>query len=390
MESRLSEFTNLCRSKKASFVALYQKQKTGYFELVRDPVELVGLPIHHVFSMTKSFVGLVYVHLLLTKELFPEELFIGDVELFRLQIPNNKGMEKVRFVDLINHTSGLVSGVNKGKFNIDDAFFFLGNPSNDEVVKRVIHDFKTKGFTNSNGEKTDHPGLSPGYGTAPFAYNNYGSYLFGMFLEDIMRKEEMDAGNEPSWSIRRYAIDDMKLFGDLVEDDDFSWPLHAGVSVNIHSTAFAGIKTDGDNAAYIGRCILDTYKPLLEYIQGDKPVEYNGKIHVNRNRVKATAAQICATVSGEPAEEGEEGEKDEPEEKEKPMDYSYGFWIPLVKGRRVITMIGMLGQFIAWDLDNDLVAVRMHYVKLEDMKPKNRHRDFVWDAMECMWECLKL
>jgi hypothetical protein len=75
---------------------------------------------------------------------------------------------------------------------------------------------------------------------------------------------------------------------------------------------------------------------------------------------------------------------------ERPVDYSYGFWIPIVEGRRVLTMIGMLGQFMAWDLDNNLIAVRTHTLEMPDMVPKNQHRDFVFDAMEVLWKYFEL
>lgn len=358
-ELKKTEFCCTCSYLEASYISLQRRILPSSYLCVAKQHFMVEREFAHIFSMTKSFVGLVYVHLLLTEENFPLETRLTDVPLFAAQF-SREGMQGARVIDLINHTSGMLSGRKPGKFTANDVMLFITDPSVHEVMHECIHGFDTPG---------------------EFAYNNYGSFLFGVVLEDIMRQEQIDAGKTPNWYIFE-AAHRLGLFGELQRNRDYLWPVHSGVGLMSHSAAFAGIKFSPAAATYIGKHLLDNFKPLLEFIQGDREVEFNGKKFKNAYRVRASGRHICATASGAAADEGAKPER--------PMDYSLGFWIPVIEGRRVLTMIGMLGQFIAWDLDNDLVVVRMHYLDLDDFKPRNKHRDFVWDAMEFLWDYLKL
>jgi CubicO group peptidase (beta-lactamase class C family) len=368
----INEFLISCYDRSASFVALLrQNAPTNYMLICARQYDLSRVSLSHIFSMTKSFVGLCYVHLLLTTTDMPHDVIIGDVEMFN-EFVSREGMHNVRFVDLLNHTSGLVSGVDPGKFNAKDAMMLLANPTTEQMLDRAVHRFE-KTPVRDDATRSEL--------VKSFSYNNYGSYLFGMLLETFMRCEQVLEGKEPTWFVRDYARDELHLFEGLVENRDYIWPVHRGVGVTIFSAAFAGIKTSGDALVVVACNILDKHRMLLDFIQGDRPVVVNGRIVRNMNRVPATVSHVCATVTGA---------CDEDVEVELPVDYSYGFWVPVIQGRRVLSMIGMLGQFMAWDLDNNLVAVRTHTLDIQDMVPKNQHRDFVFDAMDLLWKHFKL
>jgi len=367
-----------CHERGASFVALLRQNAPLHYQVVcARQYDLSRVPLGHIFSMTKSFVGLSYVHLLLTTDNMPHYVCIGDVELFNEFVARD-GMHNVRFVDLLSHTSGLVSGVEPGKFNAKDAMMLLANPTTEDMLERAVHRFEKK-CVSANATRRER--------VQCFSYNNYGSYLFGMLLETFMRCEQVLEGKAPTWRVRDYTRDELGLFEGLTEDQDYMWPMHRGVGVTVYSAAFAGIKTNGDALVVIACNILDKHRLLLDFIQGDRPVVVNGIVVRNTNRVPATVTGVCATVTGAPAAD-HACIRDTNEER--PVDYSYGFWVPVIPGRRVLSMIGMLGQFMAWDLDNNLIAVRTHTLDLPDMVPKNQHRDFVFDAMEFLWKYFKL
>jgi len=377
-EELLKDLYLMCFNRGASFVALLrQNAPKNYLLIGARQYDLSRVELGHVFSMTKSFVGICYVHLLLTTKDMPHDVYIGDVELFSAFVEKD-GMHDVRFVDLLNHTSGLVSGVEPGKFNAKDALMLLASPTTEDMLERAVHRFEKKSIS-KDAPRSER--------VKAFSYNNYGSYLFGMLFETFMRSEQVLEGKEPTWRVRDYARDVMGLFEGLTEDADYVWPMHRGVGVTIYSAAFAGIKTSGDALAIIACNILDKHRMLLDFIQGDRPVVVDGKTIKNTNRVPATVSRVCATVSGDAAADSASDGVPTPE---RPVDYSYGFWIPIVEGRRVLTMIGMLGQFMAWDLDNNLIAVRTHTLEMPDMVPKNQHRDFVFDAMEVLWKYFEL
>ena len=379
---REDAFVNLCCYKMASYIGLQHRFGNDMYQNVLEKeFEPEPLSLSHAFSMTKSFVGLVYVNLLLTERHFPHDIVIGKVPLFANDL-DMAGVDSVKLVDLINHTSGLVSGKNEGKFNIDDALFLMGNPTCTEIIESCLHEFK-KPFYEFGGSRATR--------SLQFKYNNYGSFLFGMLLEDIMRQKQINNNQTPDWNIKD-AAKKMGIFGNLSEGIHYKWHSHPGYSVRSHTMAFYGLQLTGSAAMYIGKMILNKHKNLLEFIQGDREVVVNGRKFKNKHRVPATCRDVCPTPSGNQrnassgvgSHNNDDGDDDD-NEPELEVDYSYGFWIPVIPGRRVISMIGMLGQFIAWDLDNDFVVVRMHYAGLDDISPKNKHKNFVWDAMKYLW-----
>ena len=360
------EFLDLCESRSASYINLSRLTAWNKDDTILSRSFVLNGELQHAFSMTKSFVGLVYVELLLSYDNFPQDIKLGSVPIFAKEI-DKKGIENVRLVDLINHTSGLISGMSPGKFSFHDVLFFAGQPDLEAIMKNCIHEFKDP------NPPPEH--IRADYQHSSQLYDNYGSCFFAKLLEDHMRHQQIKMKQRPTWTIKQAAIN-MGVFEGLKKGVDYDWLMHPGLSVESYTSGFAGIKLDGPVAVVVANNILKKYKHVLEFIQGDKPnILYKSKHHTNTHRVKGDSTVAAAN--------------DGPQERQ--MYYSYGFWIPIIPGRRVITMIGMLGQFMAWDLDNDLIAVRMHYVSIEDIfQQKNRHKDFVWDAMHYMWDLLKL
>jgi len=341
-------FWNDCKQKKANFVQIicFDSKKKEFKNKFREGD---GHTMNHIFSCTKSFTGLVYANELLTQHGVPCDVKLNDMCLIsKLEKPHCGA----RMVDLINHTSGMVSGSTtknsvfnrtKSTFGGADAIDFLMSASSHEVLCQNILGFEDK---------------------PEFKYNNYGSQYFGVLFESWKRDSQKDSDD---WTIITGA-EKMGLFDGLTSGVSYSWAQDAGIPLFNHSFAFAGLQMTGDAMRVAAINILQKYLHILEFIHGSKSVLTSQGYKTNTHVVDANDTQ--ATPGDDPGHF--ENLK---------YNYSLGFWLPQIDNRRIVTMIGMLGQYIAFDLDTFTIVIRQCEYKIFE-KIKNSHRDFLWAAFD--------
>jgi CubicO group peptidase (beta-lactamase class C family) len=343
------EFWKVCEEKNAHFVQIicFDKIKKEFETKFKKGYDCT---LEHIFSCTKSFTGLVYVNELLTQIDVPCDVKLKDLNLLSKV---HKEHHDAKMVDLINHTSGMVSGStiktsvgepNKSTFGGADAIDFLMNASSYDVMCQNIYKFEKK-----------IPEV--------FDYNNYGSQYFGALFED-WKRDKLDE-EKYNWTIIKGA-EQMGLFDGIISGESYSW--RQDEDIFYHSFAFAGLEMTGNAMAITAQNILRKYLHILEFVHGSKSVLTLQGYKTNKHVVDANDTQATP------------GDKSNQVENVK-YKYSLGFWIPQgIGSRRIVTMIGMLGQYIAFDLDTFTIVIRQCKFKVGEIT--NSHREFLWTAFE--------
>lgn len=267
-----------------------------------------------IFSMTKSITGFLIAHdMLYAPEGSQIPMFnnvsavmFGDASLAEDDAWSalRLKIDGVELNELCTQTSNLVTQ----EYGGDDFAAMWFNPQlNFEVWvnDRVV-----------GANRTQHQ-------THDFSYDNVATQIAGMLFETHKR--------------RRGASEEYLLADDILarffENQDAACFVDGGLGMHKYTGAYTGIQATRDALLHMARTMLYTpeYRRVLEVIQ-----EW------------AAAADVPYAHRAD-------------------WRYSFLFWIPKLYDRRIVCMIGFLGQYVVFDLDRDVIGIRQHAVEFEDL-----------------------
>lgn len=340
-------WTTRLNKTKSDFIRVYDKDGNEIFSHTSPP-NLLSPEITNVFSCTKSFVGLMIAH----EYLHGRPQSTTGMELKPGQFPINVkitpeilhlvGLDPVIFKDhtlmmFINHVSGMISGADPGKFGAADAMYILKQNylSCIKIIRDNVHDVLPES-------------------ERKFKYDNYGSQVGGMIFECLMRY----ALGDPTWLVST----DSDIF--YVCEDTHDWPACDSIDPYKFTSAASGVSVSPHDFVNIGMFISAEHEDDLKYIYGDTIRGIKNVNVVDAHTTNVTPGQKHV-ISLE-------------------YKYSFGWWIPQLDKRvknRVVTTIGMMGNYITIDVDEHWVAVRKCvYVSMDNLQPINHYPAFAFHA----------
>lgn len=269
--------------------------------------------IANLWSGTKSFFGLCVAHEAMNNQF---DVCQDVTDMIRVICRNAeiKEGERVRFCDLLCHTSGISDLPLK---NLSDVIEFL-------TTRRSTHGRLSYYVKSISTE-------------CQFSYSPMlGFMLAGAIFELLMRKKT----NDDSFSLRVYCE---KLFFPSSIKGQWEWSVCEGLDICNHTMAHAELKMTGWAMKEVCVNLLSNHRKLLEYII--TPKQDGSYVRHARSR-SASGGDVDETTVGNNGKA----------EILIDYDYSMGWWI--IPNDKIITGVGLGGQYLTLDLKQDIVGVR--------------------------------